>query len=56
MPRIFSFRLQCGGEDAPCGRGKGSHGQPAKREPDRLAARGASTLPSAAPDYAAIGL
>ena len=23
MPRIFSFRLQCGGEGAPCGRGQG---------------------------------
>ena len=24
MPRIFSFRLQCGGEGAPCGRGQGA--------------------------------
>ena len=30
MPRIFSFRLQCRCEGAPCGRGQGSHGQPAK--------------------------
>ena len=30
MPRIFSFRLQCGGEGARCGRGPGSHCQPAK--------------------------
>jgi len=30
MPRIFSFRLQWGGEGAPCGRGQGSHGQSAR--------------------------
>ena len=30
MPCIFSFRLQCGGEGAPCGRGQGSHGQSAR--------------------------
>jgi len=30
MPCIFSFRLQCGGEGAPCGRGQGSHCQSAK--------------------------
>jgi hypothetical protein len=36
MPCIFSFRLQCGGEGAPCGRGQGSHGwsanEPAKTD------------------------
>ena len=32
MPRIFSFRLQCGGEGAPCGRGQGSHGRSARVE------------------------
>jgi hypothetical protein len=32
MPRIFSCRLQCGGEGALCGRGQGSHGQSARVE------------------------
>jgi hypothetical protein len=32
MPCIFSFRLQCGGEGAPCGRGQGSHGWSARVE------------------------
>jgi hypothetical protein len=28
MPRIFLFRLQCGSEGAPCGRGQGTASPP----------------------------